>query len=96
MLIILLGLKKLNRTIRLNKSKNNFSKCYAEKYSKEIFVIDSEVKTNPWMYRFKDSKEEKLLASFYEKELSLSKLSINYYSDPHRHFGNKFKVASCY
>lgn len=48
------------------------------------------------MYRFKDSKEEKLLASFYEKELSLSKLSINYYSDPHRHFGNKFKVASCY
>ena len=74
MLIILLGLKNLNRTIRLNKSKNNFSKCYAEKYSKEIFVIDSEVKTNPCMYRFKDSKEEKLLASPYEKELSLSKL----------------------
>ena len=48
------------------------------------------------MYRFKDSKEEKLLASSYDKELSLSTLSISYYSDPDRHFGNKVKVASCY
>ena len=37
-------------------------------------MIDFIMKTNPWMYRIKDSDGEKIIGSFYEKKLLLSKL----------------------
>ena len=36
-----------------------FSDVYIKKWSREIFVIDSMLKTNPWTYRIKDSIREK-------------------------------------
>ena len=39
-----------------------------------IFVIDSELETNPLMHKIKDLNGEKILGSFYEKEILLSKL----------------------
>ena len=51
------------------------SKGYTEKWSRETFIIDSVLKTNPWTYKIiKDLKGEKIIGSFYEKELLRSKL----------------------
>ena len=54
--------------------KNIFSKRYTKNWSREIFNIDSVLKTNPWIQKFEDLNGEKVLGSFYEKELLLSKL----------------------
>ena len=35
------------------------SKGYTENWTKEIFVIDSELKTNPWTYKTKYLNREK-------------------------------------
>ena len=39
---------KVNDKVRLSKLKNIFSKGYTENLSRELFVIDSALKTNPW------------------------------------------------
>ena len=64
MLIILLCLKKLSQVINLLSLKSVtesglqniyfFRKGYNESWSKEIFIIDSVLKTNPWTYKIKD------------------------------------------
>ena len=41
---------------------------------REKFITDSVLKTNPWTYKIKDLNGEKIIESFYEKELLLSKL----------------------
>lgn len=43
-------------------------------WSKEIFVIDSVLKTNHWTYKIKNLSGEKITARFYEKELFFRKL----------------------
>ena len=60
--------------IIISKYKNIFSKGYNKNCSREIFVIDSVLKTNPWLYRNKDSNKENIIKSFHEKELLFSKL----------------------
>ena len=60
--------------VRIARYKNIFSKGYTEYWSTEIFVIDSLLKSNPWMYKNKDLNGEKIIESFYGKELLLSKL----------------------
>ena len=55
------------------KYKNIFGKSYTENRSKEILVIDSVLKTNPWTYKIKDLNGETIIGDFYEKELLLSK-----------------------
>ena len=57
---------KVGDRTRITKFKNIFSKDYTESWSKEIFVTDSVLKTNPWMYRIKDLNGEKIVRSFYE------------------------------
>ena len=47
-------------------------KIAQEKYLFLLYI--SVLKTNPWTYKIKDQKEEKIIGSFYEKELLLSKL----------------------
>ena len=42
-------------------------------WSRKIFINDSVLKTNPWTFKLKDLTGEKLIGSFYEKELLLSK-----------------------
>ena len=50
------------------------SKDYTENFSRETFIIDSVLKTNPWTYKLKDLNGEKIIGSFYEKELLQSTL----------------------
>ena len=49
-------------------------KGYTENWSREIFIIDSVLKANPWTYQIKDLNGGKIMGSFNEKELLLSKL----------------------
>ena len=65
---------KVNDRVRITKYQNIFSKGYTENWSREIFIIDSVLKTNPWTYKLKDLNGEKIIGSFYEKELLLSLL----------------------
>ena len=56
-----------------------FSKGYTEKQPNQIFVIDSVVKTNLWVYIIKHLNREKITWSFYENELLFSRLLISCY-----------------
>ena len=47
---------KVNDRVRITKYENIFSKGYTENLWREIFTIDSILKTNPWTYRVKDLK----------------------------------------
>ena len=60
---------KVNDRARMTKYKNIFSKGYTENWSREIFIIGSVLKANPWTYKIKDLNGEKIIRSFYEKEL---------------------------
>ena len=64
---------KVGDKVRITKYRDTFGKCYTENWSREIFVINCVLKTNPWTYKVKDLNEEKIIGSFYEKELLLSK-----------------------
>ena len=79
---------EVNDRVRIIKYKNIFSKCYTENWSREIFIIDLILKTNPWVYKIKDLNREKVIGSFYEKELLLS-----YYSELDSHIKDKVKVV---
>ena len=59
----------MNDRVRTIKYKNIFSKDYTENWSREIFIIDSVLKTNAWTYKLKDLNGEKIIGTFYEKEL---------------------------
>ena len=65
---------KVGDKVSVTKHKNIFSKSYTKNWWKEIFVIDSVLKTNPWTYKSKDLNGEPIKENFYEKELLLSKL----------------------
>ena len=65
---------KVGGRVRVTKYKNYFSKGYTENWSREISIIDSVLKTNPWTNKIKDLREEKIIESFYVKGLLLSKL----------------------
>ena len=56
-------------------------------------VVDSVLKTNPWTYKIKDLNREKIIGSFYEKELLFSILQISYYPESDNHISDKFKVV---
>ena len=45
---------KVGDRVRINKHINIFSKDYTKNWSKEILVIDSVFKTNPWTYKMKN------------------------------------------
>ena len=60
---------KKNDRERITKYKNIISKGYTENWSREIFLIDSVLKSNPWIYKIKDLNGKKLIGNFYEKEL---------------------------
>ena len=78
-LIILLWLKietnpkaskvRVNDRIRNTKYKNIFSKGHTENWSREIIITDSVLNTNPWIYKIKGQNGEKIIGSFYKKEL---------------------------
>ena len=80
MLIILLCLPKFETNskllkfkvgdrVRITMYKNIFSKRYSKNCLKEIFVIDSVLKTYPQIYKTNDLNRDKIIGSFYEKTL---------------------------
>ena len=80
MLIILLCLAKFETNsklpkfkvgdrVRITMYKNIFSKRYSKNRLKEIFVIDSVLKTYPQTYKTNDLNRDKIIGSFYEKTL---------------------------
>ena len=62
---------KVNYRVRVTKYKNIFRKGYTENWSRKAFTIDFGLKTNLWTYKIKDLHIEKIIQSFYEKELLL-------------------------
>ena len=60
---------KVNDKVSITKYKNIFSKGYTEDWSREIFIINSVLKTNPCTYKIKDLNGEKIIETFYEKEI---------------------------
>ena len=62
---------KVNYRVRVMKYKNIFRKGYTENWSRKVFTIDFGLKTNLWTYKIKDLHREKIIQSFYEKELLL-------------------------
>ena len=73
MLVIKVPKFKIIDRVRIVKFQNIFNKGYTEKWLKEIFVIDSVLKTNSWQYKTKDINAETIIGVFYEMELLLSK-----------------------
>ena len=57
---------KVDDGVRITNYINICSKGYIENCSREIFIIDSFLKTNPWTYQIKDLNGEKIIGSFYE------------------------------
>ena len=81
MLIILLWLKKLKPILKLLnlesmvKSELRSIKINIRLHWKLVKrnIVDFVLKTNSWTYKIKDLTGEKIIGTFYEKELLLSK-----------------------
>ena len=69
---------KVDDRVKITKHKNVFSKGYTDKSPKQIFVINSVLKTDPW---------KKIIGNVYEKKLFLS-----YYPEPDSYVRDKVKV----
>ena len=67
------------------------SKGYTKNCSKEIFLIDSVLKTTPQTHKIKDVNEETIIRRFYEK--GFCGLTLCYYPEPNSQIRNKFKVV---
>ena len=50
---------RVNDRVRITKYRNFFSKYYTENWSREVFFIDSGLKTNPSTYYIKNLNGEK-------------------------------------
>ena len=55
--------------VRISKFKNIFAKVYTPDSSSEIFIVDKINDTVPYKYNLKDLNDEKILDSFYDREL---------------------------
>ena len=60
---------KIGDHVRISKYKNVFAKGYAPNWSEEIFIVNTIKSTFPWVYEMNDLNGEKIVGTFYEKEL---------------------------
>ena len=60
---------KVGDHVRISKFKNVFAKGYTPNWSEEIFVVKKIKNTVPSTYVISDLDGEKIVASFYEKDL---------------------------
>ena len=60
---------KIGEHVRISKYKNIFAKGYTSNWSEEIFIVNKVKNTVPWTYEVNYLNGEKILESFYEKEL---------------------------
>ena len=60
---------KVGDHVRISKYKNIFTKGYTPNCSEEVFVIKKVKNTVPWTYVINDLNGDKIIETFYEKEL---------------------------
>ena len=60
---------KVNDHVRISKYKNIFAKGYVPNWSEEFFIVNEIKNTVPWTYTISDLNGEKVIGTFYEKEL---------------------------
>ena len=60
---------KVNDHVRIFKYKNIFAKGYVPNWSEEVFIVNEIKNTIPWTYTISDLNGEKVIGTFYEKEL---------------------------
>ena len=60
---------KIGDHVRISKYKNIFAKGYTPNWSEEVFVISKIKNTVSWTYAIRDLNREKIVWTFYEKEL---------------------------
>ena len=63
---------KVDDRVRITKKKKKFEKGYTTRWTKEIFVIEKVLNTNPVTYKIKDLNDEEIKGSFYEQELQIT------------------------
>ena len=63
---------KVGDRVRISKKKGKFEKGYTTRWTREIFLIEKILNTNPVTYKIKDLKDEEIKGSFYEQELQLT------------------------
>ena len=63
---------KVGERVRIPEFKNIFAKGHTPNWSKEIFIVDKINDTVPYTYNIKDLNGEKIIGSFYDKELQKS------------------------
>ena len=61
--------------------------------SRKTFIIDSVLKTNTWTHKLKYLREEKIIESFYEKELLLTISWMSYDPEPNSPNRDKIKIV---
>ena len=66
---------KVNDTVRVSRFPELFSKGYTQNFSTEYFFIDRIERTDPPVYKLRDLAGEKLLGTFYARELN--KISVS-------------------
>ena len=60
---------QVNDHVRISKYKKNFAKGYVPNWSEEVFIVNEIKNTVPWTYTISDLNGEKVIGTFYEKEL---------------------------
>ena len=60
---------KVDDHIRLSKYRNIFAKGFTPNWSEEVFVIKEDKNTVPQIYVINDLNGEKIIGTFYEKEM---------------------------
>ena len=63
---------KVGDRVRISKFKNIFAKGYTPNWSREIFIVNKINHTVPYTYNIKDLNDEKIIGSFYDRELKKS------------------------
>ena len=60
---------KIGDRVRISKYKNNFAKGYVPNWSENVFIVNEIKNTVPWTYAISNLNGEKVIGTFYEKEL---------------------------
>ena len=64
---------KVGDRVKISRYKNIFAKGYAPNWSSEIIIVDKINDSVPYTYNPKDLNYEKIIGSFYDKELQKTK-----------------------
>jgi hypothetical protein len=55
--------------VRIEVYKDKFTKGRKPNWTKELFVVDKVLRTNPITYKIKDMNGEEIIGSFYNQQL---------------------------